>query len=153
MEVLAALDITPRKPAAETSVLAAQTWATIEDQGDVVETVVLKGLPVEEDESSDSEEQQEDDEDVIMGNGALSHLLAPLENYAARRDLNEASYLLERTRMLMIEAHASKPSRQADINELFTRRAMGRFASRNYCCSLLVLVADRSGLCLIFYVS
>ena len=77
MEVLAALDITPRKPAAETSVLAAQTWATIEDQGDVVETVVLKGLPVEEDESSDSEEQQEDDEDVIMGNGALSHLLAP----------------------------------------------------------------------------
>lgn len=136
VDLLAMLDITPGKPAADTSVLAAQTWASIEDRADVVEAVrldqaedvaaVLKGLPVEGDESSDSEDE-EDEEEGSMGGGhnepppyaELSQHFAPLERYAAGCALNEASYLLKRARMLMIEAHASKPSRQADVREFF----------------------------------
>ena len=130
------LDITPGKPAADTSVLVAQTWALVEDQEDVVEAVrsdqaedvaaVLKGLPVEGDESSDSEDEEDDEDESMGGGGAepppyaeLSQHFAPLESYAAGCGLNEASYLLKRARMLMIKAHASKPSRQADVREFF----------------------------------
>ena len=137
VDLLANLDITPGKPAAESSVLAAQTWASIEDQEDVVEAVrldqaedvaaVLRGLPVEGDESSGSEEGEEDDEDGSMGGGGaepppyaeLSQHFAPLESCAAGCGLNEVSYLLKRARMLMLEAHASKPSRQAEGRAFF----------------------------------
>ena len=118
---------------------SAQTWASIEDQKDVVEAqrldqadgvmAALKGLPVEGWESSDSEEEEDDeeDEDGNIGGGRaepppymeLSKHLGPLENYAAGCGLDEASYLLKRARMLMIEAHTSKPSRQTDIRVYF----------------------------------
>lgn len=99
------LDITPGKPAADISVAAAQMWASIEDEEDVVEALrmdkvedvaaVLKGLPVEGDDSSDSEgeeeEEEEDGENGSSGRGRaeppsyanLSQHFAPLENYAA----------------------------------------------------------------------
>lgn len=139
VDLLANLDITPGKPATESSMLAAQTWASIEDQKDVIEaqqtdqaddmTAALKGLSVEGWESSDSEEEEEeeDDEGGNIGGGRaepppyteLSQHFASLENYAAGCGLDEASFLLKRARMLMIEAHASKPSRQTDVRAYF----------------------------------
>ena len=117
---------------------SAQTWASIEDQKDVVEaqrldeadgvTAALKGLSVEGWESSDSEEdEEEDDEDGNIGGGRaepppyaeLSKHFGPLENYSAGCGLGETSYLFKRARMLMIEAHASKPSRQTDVRAYF----------------------------------
>ena len=44
---------------------------------------------------------------------------APLESYAAASGLDEAGYLLQRARMWMIEAHASKPARQTDVRVYF----------------------------------
>ena len=116
---------------------SAQTWASIEDQKDVVEaqrldqacgaTAAFKGLSVEGWESLNSEEEEEDDEDGSIGGGRaeppphteLFKHIGPLENYAAGCGLDEASYLLKRARMLMIEAHASKPSRQTDVRAYF----------------------------------
>lgn len=42
---------------------------------------------------------------------------SPLESYAAACGLNEGSHLLKRARVLMIEAHASNPSREADVRD------------------------------------
>ena len=66
-------------------------------------------------------------EDGSMGGGVaepspyaeLSQHFGPLENYAAGCGLGEASYFLKRARMLMIETHALKPSRQADVRAYF----------------------------------
>ena len=49
----------------------------------------------------------------------LPQYFAPLESYAAASGLDEAGYLLQRARMLMIEAHASKQIRQTDVREYF----------------------------------
>ena len=45
--------------------------------------------------------------------------LSTRTNYAAASGLNEAGYFLQRARMSMIEAHASRPSRQIDIRAFF----------------------------------
>eukprot|EP00904_Undaria_pinnatifida_P009149 jgi/Undpi1/5364/HiC_scaffold_2.g00645.m1 len=81
----------------------------------------------------DFPEDEEDDDDGNaadgnVGGGAaepppsyaeLSQYFAPLESYAAASGLDEAGYLLQRARMLMIEAHASKPTRQTDVRAYF----------------------------------
>ena len=107
--------------------LAAQTWASIEDQEGVAEAVrldqagdvaaALKGWVVEGAESSDSEEEDDDDdEDGGMGGGGAEPL--PYEELS-QHFASLGNYLLKRGRMLMIGAHASKPSRQADAREEF----------------------------------
>ena len=130
-----------RRPAAEASGLAAQTWASISRTRGMpwrrcgwikrrTWRQPFNDLVVEGAESSDSEgegDDDDDDEDGSMGGvGAepplheeLSQHFARLENFAAGCGLNEASYLLMRARVLMIEAHASKPSRQADVRVFF----------------------------------
>ena len=52
-------------------------------------------------------------------NADLSQLFGTLEKYAASCGLTEASYFLKKARIVMIEAHASKPARQADVREFF----------------------------------
>ena len=42
-----------------------------------------------------------------------------MKNYAMGCGLTEASNLLKKARMVMIEEHASKPARQADVREFF----------------------------------
>ena len=135
VDLLANLDITPGETAAETSVQAAQRWASIEDEEDIIEaqrldqadsvTRVLNGLSVDWEDSSDSEDEEGDDGNT-RGGGAeppsyaeVSQHFAPLESYAAASGLNEAGYFLQRARMLMIEAHVSKPSRQTDVRAYF----------------------------------
>ena len=147
IDLLANLDITPGETAAETSLRAAQRWASIEDQEDVIEAqqldqaesvaASLKGLALEGGDSSDSQDEEDDDDgnaadgnaaDGNVGGGAaepppsyaeLSQYFAPLESYAAASGLDEAGYLLQRARMFMIEAHASKPTRQTDVRAYF----------------------------------
>ena len=71
--------------------------------------------------------REEDDEDGNIGGGRaepppyteLSKHFGPLENCAAGCGLDEASYLLKRARTLIIEAHASKPSRQTNVRAYF----------------------------------
>ena len=111
---------------------SAHTCASIEDQKNVVEAqqldqadgvTALKGVSVEGWESSDSEEKEENDENGNIGGGGaepppyteLSKHFGPLENHAAGCGLDEASNLIKGARMLMIEAHDSKPSRQTDV--------------------------------------
>ena len=92
----------------------------------------LKGLALEGGDSSDSQDEEDDDDgnaaDGNVRGGAaeppppyaeLSQYFAPLESYAAASGLDETGYLLQRTRMLMIEAHASKPTRQTDVRAYF----------------------------------
>ena len=65
----------------------------------------------------------------------LSQYFAPLESYVAASGLDEAGYLLQRARMLMIEAHASKPTRQTDVREYFDAWSddLFRRTRRSYC--------------------
>ena len=94
--------------------------------------VSLKGLALDGGDSSDSQDEEDDDDghaaDVNVGGGAaepppsyaeLSQNFAPLESYAVESGLDEAGYLLQRARMLMLEAHASKPTRQTDVRAYF----------------------------------
>ena len=52
----------------------------------------------------------------------LSQHFGTLEKYASECGLTEASYFLKKARMVMIEAHASKPARQADVREFSQAR-------------------------------
>ena len=71
INLLANLDITPGETAAETSLRAAQRWASTEDQEDVIEAqqldqaesvaASLKGLALEGRDSSDSQDEENDD--------------------------------------------------------------------------------------------
>ena len=84
IDLLANLDITPGETAAETSLRAAQRWASIEDQEDVIEVqqldqagsvaASLKGLALEGGDSSDSQDEEDDDDgnaaDGNVGGGA-----------------------------------------------------------------------------------
>ena len=112
-----------------------QVWAAIENQEDVAEAMwldeagdvvkALTGHHVEAVESSD--EEKDDIDDGCPGSGGaeppsyaeLSQHFGALENYASGCGLPEASSLLKKTRIVMIEAHASKPARQADVREFF----------------------------------
>lgn len=84
-------------------------------------TKVLAGQTVGEKESEDIEEDDSDDGSPRGGGvesppyAELSQHFGALENYASGRGLEQASYFLKRARMVMIEGHASKPSRQADV--------------------------------------
>ena len=112
-----------------------QVWAVIEDQEYIAEAMrldeagdvakALAGGHVEEVESSDEEEDDIDD-GCPGGGGAeppsyaeLSQYFGALENYASGCGLTEASSLLKKAKMVMIEAHASKPGRQSGVREFF----------------------------------
>ena len=117
----------------------AQEWATIEDREDVVEamksddaedlTQALPGIHMEEEESLDGEE----DGSTSMGGGGsepppyadLSQHFGTLENYASGCGLTGASYFVKKARMVRIEAHASKPARQANFRDFLKRGRYG----------------------------
>ena len=88
-------------------------------------TKALAGIHKEEEESSDGEEDGSDDGSTGGGGSDppsyadLSQHFGTLEKCASGCDLTEASYFLKKARMLMVEAHASKPARQADVREFF----------------------------------
>ena len=138
IDLLAHLDITPGGHADESAKQKEQEWATIEDQENVVEamksddaedlTKALVGIHMEEEKSSDGEEDGSDDGSAGGGGSEppsyadLSQHFGTLEKYASGCGLTEASYFLKKARMVMIEAHASKPARQADGREFFKAR-------------------------------
>ena len=135
IELLANLDITPGGHADESVEQKAQEWATTEDQENVIEamksyaaddlTNTLAGIHMEKKESSDGEEDGSDDGSTGGGGSEppsyadLSQHFGTLEKYASGCGLTEASYFLKKARMVVIEAHASKPAREADVRELF----------------------------------
>ena len=135
IDLLANLDITPWGHADESAEQKAQEWATIEDQEDIVKamksddakdlTKALACIPVEEEESSDGEDDGSDDRSTGGGGSEppsyadLSQHFGTLEKYASGCGLTETNYFLKKARMVMVEAHASKPARQADVREVF----------------------------------
>lgn len=84
-------------------------------------TAQLKGAVVED--SSDDEESG-DDEPAVRGGVApppyaeLSSHFGALETAAEGSGNHEAAFHLQKAKMAMIAAHASKPARQADMREL-----------------------------------
>ena len=141
IDLLANLDITPGGHADESAKQKAQEWTIIEDQEDVLEvmkldaaedlTNTLADIHMEEEESSGGEEDGSDDGSTGGGGSeppsyaGLSQHFGTLEKYASGCGLAEASYFLKKARMVMIEAHASKPARQADVREFFKREKCG----------------------------
>ena len=135
IDLFANLDIAPGGHADESAKQKAQEWATIEDQEDVVEamksddaedlTKASVGIHMEEKESSDGEEDGSGDKSTRGGSSEppsyadFSQHFGALEKYASGCGLTEVSYFLKKVRMVMIEAHASKPARQAGIREYF----------------------------------
>ena len=135
IDLLANLDITPGGPADESAKQKAQEWATIENQENAVEamesddaedlTKALVGIHMEEENSSDDEKDGNDDGSTGGGGSEppsyvdLSQHFGTLEKHASGCGLTEASYILKKTRMVITEAHASRPARQADVREFF----------------------------------
>ena len=133
VDLLANLDINPGQAAGEAAIKAVNEWATFEDQEDVVEafrqdtmdemTEQLNGTFVEDAGVSD------DDEEESEGEGAggagrepppysqLSQHFGPLERAAGESDNDEAAFHLQKAKMAMIKAYASKPVRQSDMRE------------------------------------
>ena len=132
---MANLDITPGGHADESAKQKAQEWAIIEDQEDIVGatksddaedlTKALAGIHIEEEEYLDGEEDGNDDGSTGGGGSEspsyadLSQHVGTLKKYASGCGMTEASYFLKKDRIVMIEAHASKPTRQADVREFF----------------------------------
>ena len=131
VNVLANLDINPGEAADEAAIQAATVWATLEDQGDVVEAVrlnavdemteQLNGTYVEERGVSDDEKEESDGESTGCGGIALppyaqlSQYFGPLERAAEESGNREAVFYLQKAKITMIKAHASKPVRQSNI--------------------------------------
>ena len=129
------MDITPGGHADESAKQKAQEWATMEDQEDVVEVMksdvaedpmkALADIHMEEEESSDGEEDGSDYGSTGGGGSEtpsyvdLSQHFGTMEKYASGCGLTEASDSLKKARIVVIEAHVSKPARQADVKEYF----------------------------------
>lgn len=133
-DLLANLDIIPGEGANGAAKRAAEVWATVEDQDDVVEalrldavdrmTAQLAGTLIEDDKD---DEDEDGDESTGRGERAppayveLSSHFGVLEKAAALSGNGEAALFLAKARMAMIAAHAAKPARQADLREFVGR--------------------------------
>ena len=96
----------------------------LDEADDLAKALAGMGM---EDSSPDGGEENENDDRNTEGGGfepppsdvqILQHF-GPLEKYASKSGLGEAGFFLQKARMLMIEAHASKPARQTDVREFF----------------------------------
>ena len=109
----------------------AHDWATVEDREDVVEAVGLDGVEemmkylneacdkeVEKNVSDDEKEEGEDDSGrraVPPPFAELSSHFRALESVAEKCGMKEAARHLQKAKIAMIHAHASRPARQTDI--------------------------------------
>ena len=134
VDVLANLDINPGKAADEAAIQAATVWATLEDQENVADAVhldavdemteQLNGTYVEEGGVSDDEKEESDGESTGCGGIApplyaqLPQYFGPLDRAAEESGNLEAAFYLQKAKIAMIKAHASKPVRQSDIRAL-----------------------------------
>ena len=122
IDVLANLDITPGLPAGEEAIEAAEVWATVEDQKDVIEAMQLdavdemtEALKVTHVNKVNAEEIEDSDDTTWYGGGAppayveLSSHFVSLESAAEARGNSDASFYLQEARMSFIKAHAPKP--------------------------------------------
>ena len=138
VDLLASLNIIPRECADEAAIEAAQVWATVGDQEDVVKTrrlnavdemtEQLEGTGVGGVDSIDNE--KEDDENDRTGCGGtvpspyaeISSSFSLLERVAEEGGNDNATFHLQKARMAFIEARASRPVRQADKSFFLDRR-------------------------------
>lgn len=132
LDMLVNLDITPGQRADKDALQKAQEWAGIEEKEDISEamrsdvaedlTDALAGKLLDVD-LSDSEQENEVDGRTGAGSAEpppyseLAKYFGPLESNAAGCGMAEASHFLQKAKMAMIEAHACKPTRQADVRE------------------------------------
>ena len=135
VNLLANLNIIPAECADEAAIEAAQVWATVEDQEDVVETMrldavdemteQLEGTGVGGVDATDDEKEDGDNERTGCGStvpppyAEISSSFGLLERAAYGGGNDNAAFHLQKARMAFIEAHASKPVRQADIRVFF----------------------------------
>ena len=117
------------------AVVAAQSWATLEDQEDIAEALAadakdalterMAGIVAEEIDPSDDEKELNESGDAESGGGRkveapppysdLSSCFGPLEQKAESAGNSEAAHFLRKAKMAFLAAHAAKPTRQADI--------------------------------------
>ena len=129
------LEIVPGRPAPPAAVVAAQSWATLEDQEDIAEALAadakdalterMAGIVAEEIDPSDDEKELNESGDAESGGGRkveapppysdLSSCFGPLEQKAESAGNSEAAHFLRKAKMAFLAAHAAKPTRQADI--------------------------------------
>lgn len=132
IDLLADLDMNPGEAADEAAIEGLKEWATFEDQEDVVEALRLDAL----DEMTEhlngtytkevgvSDDEGGSDGESSGGGGIepppysqLSQHFGPLERAAGESGNSEAAFHLQKAKMAMIKAHASKPVRQSDMRE------------------------------------
>ena len=134
-EVLTQLEIVPGRPVPPAAVVAAQSWATLEDQEDIAEALAadakdalterMAGIVAEEIDPSDDEKELNESGDAESGGGRkveapppysdLSSCFGPLEQKAESAGNSEAAHFLRKAKMAFLAAHAAKPTRQANI--------------------------------------
>ena len=131
IDVLANLDIAPGLPAGDEAIEAAEVWARVEDQKDAIETMqldaadvmteVLKGTHVNK---VAAQEIEDSDDDTTGHEGGappacveLSSHFASLESAAEACSHGDASSYMQKVRMSLIKAHASKPVQQEDMRQ------------------------------------
>lgn len=133
VDLLANLDMNPGEAAGEAAIKAVNEWATFEDQEEVLEafrqdamddmTEHLNGTFIADADASDDEEEESQGDG---GGGAgiepppyseLSQPFGSLERAARLSGNRDAAFHLQRAKMAMIKAHASKPVRQSDMRE------------------------------------
>ena len=135
-EPLAELDIEPGKSVGEEAANVIQGWATIEDDGEVIEalrqdavdemTALLAGTHVSiGGEEEDEQQQGSGDENTGRERRAppaydeLSSHFGVLEAAAEESGNGDAAFYLTKAKMAMIAAHSAKRVRQADMREFF----------------------------------
>ena len=131
VQVLETLRVTSGERANTAAVKGAHDWATVEDQEDVAEAVGLDVVEemteylnetcdeeVEKNVSDDENEEGEDDSGgraVPPPYAELSSHLRALESVAEKCGMKEATHHhLQKAKMAMIHAHASRPARRTD---------------------------------------
>lgn len=133
IDLLANLDMNPGEAAGEAAIEGLKEWVTLEDQEYVVEALRLDAVDemaehlngtYEEDVGGPDDEEGGSDGESTGGGGIepppysqLSQYFGPLERAAGESGNREAAFLLQKAKMAMIEAHASKPVRQSDMRE------------------------------------
>ena len=129
------LEIVPGRPVPPAAVVAAQSWATLEDQEVIAEALAadakdalterMAGIVAEEIDPSDDEKELNESGDAESGGGRkveapppysdLSSCFGPLEQKSESAGNSEAAHFLRKAKMAFLAAHAAKPTRQADI--------------------------------------
>lgn len=126
-EMLAALGITAGEPADAAAVRAAEVWATVEDQPDVVEamqqdavdemTELLDGTAPAEESSDDEASEEPSSHMAPPPYAVLSSHFGALETAAEGSGNRDAAFHLQKAKMAMIAAHGSKAARQTDMRQ------------------------------------